>query len=399
MGTVVDRHRNFPGLCQWSGPPVFAGDPAAERHRFAAHRAHARAHRDRRYGPLASYARRQHPLASRHRSRGHRHADAGGTETWPGRSRSPQNRPRGVRAPRLGVEGAIRRHDQAADDSHRSELRLVARALYARPRPLARRPRGLRPSLRKGPDLPRRVHGELVPALPHRAVGPRGAARPGARQFMAHPLSGEGRCALPRRGDDAAGDHARRHRRRRQPQGRALPRPARHDGATAADEPRDPHYSRRGGGPAVRNGRGESHPGARFERLRGRTPPQPSENPGDRRHRAHDRRSRPLRRSGPLRSAHAGSGGPRGTRPDRENRALRTQPGPVPALQNAGRAAHLDAVVREDKAAGRAGDSRGGRGPDTVHSGELDEDLLRVDVQHPRLVHLAPALCSSGSPG
>ena len=31
-------------------------------------------------------------------------------------------------------------------------------------------------------------------------------------------------------------------------------------------------------------------------------------------------------------------------------------------------------------------------GRDPVHARQLDEDLLRVDVQHPRLVHLAPAL-------
>ncbi len=43
------------------------------------------------------------------------------------------------------------------------------RALHPRPRPLPRRPRSLRPPLRKRPDLSRRVHGQLVPALPDRA--------------------------------------------------------------------------------------------------------------------------------------------------------------------------------------------------------------------------------------
>jgi hypothetical protein len=30
--------------------------------------------------------------------------------------------------------------------------------------------------------------------------------------------------------------------------------------------------------------------------------------------------------------------------------------------------------------------------------GQLDQDLLRVDVQHPRLVHLAPALVGPSHP-
>jgi valyl-tRNA synthetase len=46
----------------------------------------------------------------------------------------------------------------------------------------------------------------------------------------------------------------------------------------------------------------------------------------------------------------------------------------------------------QDQAAGRAGHRGGGIGPHRVHSGQLVQDVLRVDVQHPRLVHLAPAL-------
>ncbi len=38
-------------------------------------------------------------------------------------------------------------------------------------------------------------------------------------------------------------------------------------------------------------------------------------------------------------------------------------------------------------------------GPHPLHPGELDQDLLRVDVQHPRLVHLAPALVGPSDSG
>src|SRR6202020_504042 len=48
------------------------------------------------------------------------------------------------------------------------EQGLVRRALHPRPRPLPSRPRNLRQPIRKGPHLPRRVHGQLVPALSDR---------------------------------------------------------------------------------------------------------------------------------------------------------------------------------------------------------------------------------------
>ena len=101
---------------------------------------------------------------------------------------------------------------------------------------------------------------------------------------LAHPLPGE-RHARPLRdrGHHAARDHARRYRRRHQPEGRALPRPARQDRPAAADGSRDPHHPRRAGRSRIRHRRGQSHARARSERFRSRTPPQPAEDPGDRR--------------------------------------------------------------------------------------------------------------------
>ena len=119
------------------------------------------------------------------------------------------------------VEGGIRRHHQAPDDPPGRFLRLVARALHARPRPLPRRARGLRPPLRKGPHLPRRVHGQLVPALPHRPLRPGSGAQRRAGPPLAHPLSRQ-RPARPlrHRRHHPPRNHARRYRRRHQPQGR-----------------------------------------------------------------------------------------------------------------------------------------------------------------------------------
>ena len=72
---------------------------------------------------------------------------------------------------------------QYGDTIKRQMIRLGASCDWSRERftldagPLARRARSLRAALRKGPHLPRRVHGELVPALPHGALrsgsGPR----------------------------------------------------------------------------------------------------------------------------------------------------------------------------------------------------------------------------------
>ena len=76
----------------------------------------------------------------------------------------------------------------------------------------------------------------------------------------------------------------------------------------------------------------------------------------------------------------------------RKDRALQTERRQMPSLQDHRGAAGLQAMVDEDEAAGRARDQGGGRRPHHLRSRQLVEDLFRVDVQHPRLVHLAPAL-------
>ena len=64
-----------------------------------------------------------------------------------------------------------------------------------------------------------------------------------------------------------------------------------------------------------------------------------------------------------------------------------------------GRAAGFRAVVRADAGAGQAGNRGRGVGPGEAHPRALEQGLPRLDVQHPRLVHLAPALVGPPHPG
>ena len=69
------------------------------------------------------------------------------------------------------------------------------------------------------------------------------------------------------------------------------------------------------------------------------------------------------------------------------------QRGPLRPLQDGRRAASLAAMVRQDSTAGRQGHRRGEeKAHDPVHAGDVREDLPELDGEHPRLVHLAPAL-------
>ncbi len=183
------RHLSRRSARAWS--EIFPRRAAAQCYRIPAHRPHAGPHRDRHRHALASHARRQHVVPSGHRSRRNRHANAGGTQPGRRRHHAPAARPRGIRPPRLGVEGEIRQPHHLADEAHRRQLRLEPRAIHAESRPFARRAGSLRAPLRTRPNLSRHVHGQLVPALRHRAFRSGSEARGHARQPVAHPLSGE----------------------------------------------------------------------------------------------------------------------------------------------------------------------------------------------------------------
>ena len=153
------------------------------------------------------------------------------------------------------------------------------------------------------------------------------------------------------------------------------------------------------GRPEVRHRRGEGDAGPRLQRLRDRPAPQPADDLDPGRDGAVNAEGGTVRGAGPLRRAQGGEGQAEGAGARARREAARARRRSLPALRDRGRADDLDAVVREDGAAGQAGDRGGGAGEDQVRPRELDEDLLPLDAQHPGLVHLAPALVGPPHPG
>ena len=100
-----------------------------------------------------------------------------------------------------------------------------------------------------------------------------------------------------------------------------------------------------------------------------------------------------------LRGAQACRRRPGGAGPRREDRAARARRAARPARQCRHRAVADRPVVRQRGRAGQAGHRRGRERQDQVRAEELGEDLLRVDAQHPAVVHLAPALVGAPDPG
>ena len=200
------------------GPSILDCPAAAEHHRIDSHRAHARAHADRHAGSLASHARAPHALAARHGSRGNRDAIRRGTPTGEGENPASGPWTRGIRAPRVEVEGGERRRHQGADDPPGSVVRLDAREIHSRARALSCGAGSVSAPLPRRTDLPRAIHGELVPALPNRDQRPGSGAHRAAGEAVAHSLSDCGRDDRSQQvsggGHHAARNDARRHRRR-----------------------------------------------------------------------------------------------------------------------------------------------------------------------------------------
>ena len=82
-----------------------------------------------------------------------------------------------------------RRHAFSSSSRRSAARRLVAHVLHARRGSLAGGARGLRPALREGADLPRPLHHQLVPPLPHRPLQRGGGEGGGGRAALAPPLS------------------------------------------------------------------------------------------------------------------------------------------------------------------------------------------------------------------
>ncbi len=253
-------------------------DPAAERDGLAAYGPRPQQHAPGRARPLRAPARQGRAVAARHGPRRHRHPDGSGAPPRRAAAARPaQLGPAGIRPPGLGVEGGIRRHHRQPAQAARRLLRLVAGALHHGRGPVEGRPEGLRRPARAGPDLPRQAPGELGPEVPDRDLRPRGAAGRGEGPSLALRLSGGGRGRHRDRRDHhgrhhPARDHAGRHRRGGPPGGRALPGARRQAAAPAARRPPDPDRGRRVFRSREGHRRGQDHPGARLQRLRGRPP-------------------------------------------------------------------------------------------------------------------------------
>ena len=88
--------------------------------------------------------------------------------------------PRRLPGAHVGLDGALRREDHIAASPPGRLRRLGTRAVHDGRWSVARGPDGVRPPVREGTDLSRRADHELVPALRHGPVGPRGSAPRGA---------------------------------------------------------------------------------------------------------------------------------------------------------------------------------------------------------------------------
>ena len=105
-------------------------------------------------------------------------------------------------------------------------------------------------------------------------------------QPLAHQISARGQRRIHRGRDDAAGDDAGRHRRRRASGERAPQASDRQDRDPAAGRPPHSDHRRRLCRSGEGHRRGEDHAGARFQRFRGRPPPRSAARQRARRRRA-----------------------------------------------------------------------------------------------------------------
>ena len=256
----------------------------------------------------------------------------------------------------------------------------------------------LRAPARQGADLPREPDRQLVPARQVGDLGPRGQPHPRGRHAQLDPLPARGRVRPRHDRDRASRDDARGHRRRGEPERRALQAPDRQGGDRADRRaPRDDRR-RRARRDGLRHRRTEDHARARPDGLRHRQGPRARGAHGDRSRRPDERGRRRVR------GAHAG-GGERAHRRSAPGAGAARAAGALPALgralrslRGADRAADHAPVVGEDEAAGGAGRRRDPRRTGDVHSRAAERGRARLARQHPRLVHLAADLVGAPDP-
>ena len=148
-------------------------------------------------------------------------------------------------------------------------------------------------------------------------------------------------------------------------------------------------------------GRGQDHAGARLQRLRGlQAPPRDRPDQHLRCHGASQRqRAGEISPARPVRCAQAGRCRSARSWAWSTRSSSRSTPSRTPQRGNAVVEPWLtDQWYVECGRAGEAGDRRGREGKTKIRPEELGEDLLRMDAQHPALVHLAPDLVGASDP-
>ena len=246
-------------------------DPAAERHRRAAHGPRAQRLDPGQPDPPQPDERRAHEVDPRHRPRRHRHPD-------PGRARAGRRGDRAARSSaarrsssasgpgatqyggtiieqlkRLGASCDFDDERFTLDDAYAKAVLKVFVALYEKG------------YIYRDRYLVNWDPGSRLGDLRSRGRGPRGH-----RHAVLHRLpAGVGRRRDHGR-DGAPGDDARRHRDRGEPRRRALPAPDRREGDPAARRAQAEDHRRRLRQARVRHRRAEDHARPRPQRLRDR---------------------------------------------------------------------------------------------------------------------------------
>ena len=241
------------------GGELLDRDPAAERHRRAAHGPRAQQRRAGLPGAPSPDARAADEVDPRHRPRRDRDPGAGGEVAGLGGHQPPRDRPREVRRARLGVALAVRRHDRRAAQAARRPARLSRRAVHARRRVRQGRAEGVRRPVREGLHLPRPLHGQLGSGLDVGDLRPRGRAARRHRHALLHRLPAGLGLRLDHGRDRAAGDDAGRHGDRGQSRRRPLPAADRGEGDPAARRSQAADHRRRLRQARVRHRRAEDH--------------------------------------------------------------------------------------------------------------------------------------------
>ena len=216
---------------------------------------------------------------------------------------------------------------------------------------------------------------------------------------LAHPLSaGErrrhgGRPTPFGGGDHAPGDNARRYRGGGPSKRRTLCSAGGVRSGAAAG--RTPHSGDRGRlrGPRFRFRLRQDHPGARFQRPRHRAAPRPRDDQHpERRCQRERQRAAKLPGSGSLRSPQAHRRRPRCRWPPRVCGTTHGHRAEGRPLEGDRRTVADRPVVREDRPARRAGHRCRGRRRREVRAEAVRKHVLRLDAQHPGLVHQPPAV-------